>query len=146
MGKTTPPNDPPAKPKKVSKKIAAEPPTGLRTGTTLEEMQAALREHGTVADAAAALGMSAPNFQQSWLRRCRAAGLQQTPGAYLESQGIRREPRGPSPTVNFRLPEHAELEAAAADESKKRGDEISPNDLAREVVQKWLARRAKRQA
>lgn len=144
MGKT-PPLPTPAT-KKASKKIATPPPTGLRTGTTLEEMQTALREHGTVADAAAALGMSAPNFQQSWLRRCRAAGLQQTPGDYLQSQGIRREPRGPSPTVNFRLLEFGDLEAAAAEESKKRGEEIGPNDLAREVLQKWLARRAKRQA
>ncbi len=134
MGKT---------PKKIGKMTQATPtPTSStpRNDITLEDMQAALREHGTVAGAAESLNMSGPNFQQTWSRRARDAGVQQTPGEYLDSLGMRREPRGTSPAVFFRLPEYSQLEAAAKEEGTE------PNEYAREVLRKHLARRAKRQA
>ena len=136
MGKTS---------KKTGKMTQATPTTtptpsaSARNDITLEDMQAALREHGTVAAAAEALNMSGPNFQQTWSRRARDAGVQQTPGEYLDSQGLRREPKGTSPAVFYRLPEYDQLEAAAKEEG------AAINDLARTVMQKWLARRAKRQ-
>lgn len=137
MGKTS---------KKTGKMTQATPTTtptpsaSARNDITLEDMQAALREHGTVAAAAEALNMSGPNFQQTWSRRARDAGVQQTPGEYLDSQGLRREPKGTSPAVFYRLPEYDQLEAAAEEEGTE------PNEYAREVLRKHLARRAKRQA
>lgn len=129
--------------KKTAKKVskAAGAPVGHRTGATLEEMQAALREHGTVEGAAGALGLSAPNFQARWVRRARDTGLGLTPGGWLDAEGLRRK-TGDSPVVGFRLPEFEAL-AAAADED---GIEGGANELARRIVQRWLASRAKRRA
>jgi hypothetical protein len=111
----------------------------LQSGITLDEMREALRENGTVQDAAAALGISAPNFQQQWRRRCEHAGIEQTPAEWLDAEGL-RELKGDTPRVFFRVEhaEHAALVAAAEDKG------IGANALACQIVVEWLERRAKR--
>lgn len=108
----------------------------LRSGWTLEEMREALRENGSVQDAAEALGMSGPNFQQQWRRRCEHAGVEQTPAEYLDSLGLRR---GEMPRVFFRIghDEYEQLEAEAAKEG------IGANKLACQIIERWLKRRPK---
>lgn len=138
--KKGPPDD--NHPKLMNKSADSEPAdTPLRSGITLEEMRDALREQGTVGGAAEALGMSGPNFQQQWRRRCEHAGVDQTPAEWLESEGL-RELKGDTPRVFFRMghEEHAQLVEAAKEE------DVGPNQLASSIVEDWLKRRAKRAA
>lgn len=106
---------------------------------SLEEMCAALREHGQVHAAAEALGMQAPNFHRAWARRRHLAGLpEQTPLEYMRELGVAPEPTGTQPLLAFHFRLRPLLEEAAEAEGEK------PTELAKRILTEWLTRWARR--
>lgn len=120
---------------KSMKNAADDPP--LRSDLTLEDMQAALREHGRVDLAADSLGLAASNFHALWARRAERDGLDLTPRGYLKSEGLIVSQT--NPLVSFRCPEYDEL----ADAAEALGFE-GVSELAKDVLHEWLKRHRKK--